>query len=82
MKLLAGCELFLQALEGRFMLSVLLVAVMNTLGHVYCTHRHAEIDCTAAEKVWSQLQYELVQNNLAKIQVSRLIMICQVCAMS
>lgn len=57
------------------MLSVLLVAAVNILGHVYCTHRHEEIDRTATERVWSRLQYTSTQNSLAKIQVSRLIMI-------
>ena len=55
------------------MLSVLLVAALNTLGHVYCAHRHEEIDRTAAERVWNQLHYKLTQHSLANIQVLHLI---------
>lgn len=55
------------------MLSVLLVAALNTLGHVYCAHRHEEIDRTAAERVWNQLQYTSAKNSLVKIQVLHLI---------
>ena len=41
----------MQALEGHLMLSVLLIAAVNTLGHVYSTHRHEEVTRTLGEKV-------------------------------
>lgn len=52
------------------MLSVLLIAALNTLGHVYTTHRHEEVTRTLSEKLWSQLQYNSTQSSLAKIQRS------------
>ena len=51
------------------MLSVILVAALNTFGHVYSTHRHEEVTRTTNEKLWSHLQYKSAQNSLTQIKV-------------
>lgn len=59
----------MQALEGHVMLTVLLIACINTFSHVYCSHRHEEVSRIAAQKAWYRLQCQSTKQGLAATQV-------------
>jgi len=74
------CLGWLQALEGHVMLTLLLIACLNTFSHVYSAHRHEEVSRIAAKKAWYRLQCQSTKHGLAAIQVQCMLVIATMVA--
>jgi len=71
----------MQALEGHVMLTLLLIACLNTFSHVYSAHRHEEVSRIAAKKAWYRLQCQSTKQGLAAVQVQCMVAIARSLAM-